>query len=41
MQAKIDMYQADARKTFAELKEVRVENNRLVMQTEELRERNL
>lgn len=35
------MYQADAKKTFQELKEVRVENNRLALQAEELRERNI
>lgn len=40
MQAKIDLYQADQKKAFNELREVKIENSRLTLLSDELKERN-
>lgn len=40
MQAKIEMYQADQKKAFSELREVRLENIKLTLMMDEMKERN-
>jgi hypothetical protein len=40
MHAKIEMYQADQKRTFNELREAKLENNRLTLLSDELKERN-